>query len=414
MQHSVWFLKLKLVLLSGLYLLSDLIRSPKSFVTIFLGIRQDKNYYGIQRKTIIDRLLLNYLPHRYLRREKYIHYDSSPSVIKKLVAIYGDVISEKKSGGTSHVKHSLFLDVKPKILVIRRSAMGDVILTTPAIRDIYENRAGFCEIYVATDFPAVFESSPYVVRALKIDELASIGDRFDQVIDLDMAYEKNKRTHVADVYGFYCNGRPPKNPQPYVASSELSLKNKELFFVDEHSGESRTIVVHNRQDPTQPFRGLHEALWLEIIREIPRLIPSSRSGISLKIYSIGLKPFDIHVESAHTHDLRDALSIRETKTLIEQADLFIGIDAGPLHLAACTNTPIIAFYTHVDPSYYTPRRLEGGKKIFNFPADIECSGCASRYPMPWGFHCARGDFACTGRFKKEAVYSAIRQSLLTD
>jgi len=408
-------MKLKLLLMCLAYLLADLVRYPRRSRSLLRTLQKQKDRTENKAMGWVDFLLLTYLPQRYLRRTKYVHYASSPSIIKKLAVVYGNYPKQAPSQAEVCPTSELTLTLKPKILIIRKNAMGDVILTTPAIREMYEDRGGFCEIYVATDFPALFELNPYVKQAFKIEELSFTGCQFDHIIDLDMAYERNKNTHVVDVYGFYCSGRPPRNPQPFIASSDLRLEN--LPSLQSHGNEAdniRTIVVHNRKDPTQPYRGLNPGIWTEIMNDIPRIASEATDEISIKIYTIGTRPFDMHVDNTCSYDLRDSLSVRDTKTLIEKSDLFIGIDAGPLHLAASTDTPIVALYTHVNPEFYSPRRTSSQLKIKNFAANIECSGCASRYPIPWGFHCERGDFACTGRFSKSAIMSTIEKLLLND
>ena len=54
------------------------------------------------------------------------------------------------------------MNLKPKILVIRQLALGDVILLTPVIEQIWRNYSGECLIDVITCKPEVFSGNPFV------------------------------------------------------------------------------------------------------------------------------------------------------------------------------------------------------------------------------------------------------------
>lgn len=56
-------------------------------------------------------------------------------------------------------------------------------------------------------------------------------------------------------------------------------------------------------------------------------------------------------------DLVNKTSMLESAAIIAGAKCYIGMDSGLTHLAGCTNTPIIAGYTLVDPQHVMPIRL---------------------------------------------------------
>jgi ADP-heptose:LPS heptosyltransferase len=163
------------------------------------------------------------------------------------------------------------------------------------------------------------------------------------------------------------------------------------------------LVLHMRRD-TWPSRNLRANKWLVIVDEI-------LSTTNLKIVQVG-SPNEISFD----HDARllnwmGQLSLQQLKALIAKARVYLGIDSGTLHVAACTDTPIVALFTSCHHTYREPL----GRDKTNFypiPADIECYGCQSRMPPPvTGVVCARGDVACIESFVPEKIGRAIRAYL---
>jgi ADP-heptose:LPS heptosyltransferase len=87
-----------------------------------------------------------------------------------------------------------------KVLVIRFSSIGDIVLTTPVLRALKTQLEGEVEVHYLTKkkFSGLLEANPYVDRIHVMDEtvqevlpeLEKIG--FDYVIDL----HKNIRTSI--------------------------------------------------------------------------------------------------------------------------------------------------------------------------------------------------------------------------
>jgi len=79
------------------------------------------------------------------------------------------------------------VNYKPRILIKRRQALGDVIMTTPIVRRLRQELGRDAIINVATDNPSAFLNNPH------IDAVISGGDPtdgYDRMIDLDLAYER--------------------------------------------------------------------------------------------------------------------------------------------------------------------------------------------------------------------------------
>jgi heptosyltransferase-1 len=96
------------------------------------------------------------------------------------------------------------------------------------------------------------------------------------------------------------------------------------------------------------------------------------------------------------------LNFRELKEVIHRSSLFIGPDSGPMHIAAATSTPIIAFFGPTLPAHFSPWKAEA--KILSRAYDcIPCKQVNCRY-----------NFRCLSSITPEDVYNASLTYLKKD
>ena len=80
------------------------------------------------------------------------------------------------------------------------------------------------------------------------------------------------------------------------------------------------------------------------------------------------------------------LSLRQTAGLIAAADLFIGCDTGPLHMAVALGTPTVSLFGAADPERTGPWGQTAG--IVTHP--VPCSPCRKRHCHVQGHPCMTG------------------------
>jgi len=293
--------------------------------------------------------------------------------------------------------------LSPKILLIRHGALGDVIWTTPVVRQIWRDHGGDCLIDVLTLKSEVFQGSPWVNAVLTPETFDSRQKLYDKTINLDLAYEKYPSMHLLSAYAKFSHGSidfiSARGPQLFESrQDQVDIQQR---IEDEIEGQF--LVLHMRRD-TWPSRNLSIDKWRAIVDEL-------LSTTDLTIVQVGAPN-----EISFGHDARllnwmGQLSLQKLKVLIAAAEGYVGIDSGTLHVAACTDTPIVALFTSCHHTYREPL----GRNKTNFypiPADIECYGCQSRMPPPvTGVVCARGDVACIESFAPEKIGRAIRAYL---
>lgn len=97
-------------------------------------------------------------------------------------------------------------------------------------------------------------------------------------------------------------------------------------------------------------------------------------------------------------DLRNKTTLMQAASIISRAKFIVGLDNGLLHLAGCTETPIIFGYTLASPEHREPTRPSGN--IYNVvlePGELSCYHCQSNNNFVIGFNyrsCMYSDLKC--------------------
>jgi heptosyltransferase-3 len=89
------------------------------------------------------------------------------------------------------------------------------------------------------------------------------------------------------------------------------------------------------------------------------------------------------------------INLRQLHRLISKARLFIGPDSGPMHVAACTTTPIVAFFGPTLPENFSPWDAE----FTIVQKGFLCRPCSQR-------ECVHKDFRCIQSISAGDVYRA--------
>lgn len=97
-------------------------------------------------------------------------------------------------------------------------------------------------------------------------------------------------------------------------------------------------------------------------------------------------------------DLRDQTSLLQAASILSKAAAVVGHDNGLLHLAGCTDVPIVFGYNLASPEHREPRRASGN--VFNVTLtdkELACNHCQSKTNFVIGYNfreCFYGDNKC--------------------
>lgn len=115
------------------------------------------------------------------------------------------------------------------------------------------------------------------------------------------------------------------------------------------------------------------------------------------------------IDSSLFLDLRDKTSLIEALGVIQRAKAVVGVDNGLIHLAACTDVPIVVGYTSLKAKDRLPVRPYGAFKVVE--AQLPCGGCQSRgfaINMDWR-QCLFEDYACTMTMTADRFYKGLEE-----
>ncbi len=93
-------------------------------------------------------------------------------------------------------------------------------------------------------------------------------------------------------------------------------------------------------------------------------------------------------------------SVLELASLMKQAALFVGNDAGPMHMAAALGVPVVGLFGPSDPRVWGPR----GARVDVLYKGMDCRRC---------FHpaCERGAESCMNQIEVDEVMQAVDRGL---
>lgn len=215
------------------------------------------------------------------------------------------------------------------ILVRRWAARGDVLLSTPVIRQIAKENP-LSPIYVETAFPEIFQGNPVVAGA------SQKGFRsFDvKVINLDMAYENKTERHVIDCYAEAAGvAVPKKKTELYVPAVDVEWAKKKLKTI-------KWMALH-----AGPTTWAGKNWSFDRFNELARWL---KEEFGTKIVLIGHNDGNPIVCDL---DLRGLTGTLQSAAVIQQCQLFVGVDSFPMHLAQAVGTPTIGLFGVTSPEY---------------------------------------------------------------
>ena len=306
---------------------------------------------------------------------------------------------------TNLQKPSRNIDYYPKILLIRSAAIGDVILTLPIIRKIHDDHDGKCHIDVATAFPDVFNNNPWVRQTLTPSSAIEQSSNYDKVINLNLGYERYPSLHIIDAYEKITFGRhrhiENRRPMLFPLADDVAHVEKLL----QPLAGRRLMVIHMRQG-AWPSRNIPHHTWRTIIDQV-------LMKTDLTIVQIGANTDFILNDLDHDRiiDFSGKLNLQQLQSLMERSHLFFGIDSGTMHVASCTDIPIVCLFTSAHHDYRKPFRNLDKNIFIPVSPDIACYGCQARFTPPiTGVICDQGDPMsppCRDQFDVEKIIDAI-------
>lgn len=310
-----------------------------------------------------------------------------------------------------------------KILVIRLDHIGDTIFATPAFHAIKEAYpSARLDVLVNKQSKDVVKNNPHIDRIMTYDapwfkqknrrliklkeflRLAKAlrGEKYDVGIDLRgdsrhivlmlLAAIRYRIGYGITGCGFLLNKEVGFRPNVHEFEHNLDIlravgiravyKKSELFITDEHETFAKEFYTNNGLSEKDFVVCIHSGAGYPSKRWLPKkwaqLINALRQQFNAEIVIIGTKDdktvSDNIKEIAKTKviDAVGKTTLNGLAALLKKANLFIGTDSGPSHIAAAVDTPSVILYSGTnDARQWAPL----GKKIIIIQKELPCREC---------------------------------------
>jgi heptosyltransferase III len=285
-----------------------------------------------------------------------------------------------------------------RVLVIRLRSLGDCVLTTPALRLLKEFRPDL-EIGVVVEprFRGIFEDNPGIAHLLEPNLLDVL--RFGSLLTVNLHGGTRSQWLTAFSLGreragfahhrgsaFYTT-RIPRAQQ--ILGEERPVHTAEhlasaMFYL----GVPRTEIPRAQLFAPTPRQRAPYAVLHPFAATPAKTWPADRFlKVADNLKSSGLTPIflggpgdDFTPFSAY--EILAGAPLRETKTVLSGATLFIGNDSGPAHIAAAFAVPVVVLFGPSDPVVWAPWRtdsrvIHSPKGLHDVPVDRVLQAAAS-------------------------------------
>ena len=323
-----------------------------------------------------------------------------------------------------------------KILLIRFSSIGDIVLTTPIVRALKEQLK--CELHVLTkkQYAGIYKNNPRVDFVYSFeknikDVIVNLkNENFDFIVDL----QKNLRSHkVVKVLKKPSANFPKLNIEKWLLVNFKINKLPEKHIVDRYFEAVKPLGISNDGLGLEYYLPKNETIdivsinknlengfvaWVIGGQHFTKIMPAEKvsfiiSKLNLPVVLLG-GPED-KARGEEIVELSDNSSVFNTcgqfslngsASLVEQSKLVITNDTGLMHIAAAFKKPIISIWGNTIPEFgmypYLPD--EENKFVISEVKDLSCRPCSKLGHKK----CPKKHFKCMLEQDEEFIVKSVK------
>jgi ADP-heptose:LPS heptosyltransferase len=332
-----------------------------------------------------------------------------------------------------------------KILVIRFSSIGDIVLTTPVVRCLKQQLGAEVHFLTKRNFEKIVLSNPHIDRVFSIEKKTSEvikllkTEGYDAVVDLHVNLRSLQVKLALGVpsYSFdklnfekwlMTNFKINRLPHSHIVDrylktvEPLGVKNdgKGLDFFIPKEDEIDVISDFKFQIPEgaapSNFR-LQTSNYVAFVigaAHATKRLPTEKiieicNQIQLPIYLLGGKEDAERGElicvtsNSYVVNLCGKLNLNQSASVVQQAEKVVTHDTGLMHIAAAFGKDIISVWGNTIPEFgMTPYLPTAGSHIIEVK-DLSCRPCSKI-----GYDkCPKGHFKCMQMIDTFVVAAAV-------
>ena len=336
-----------------------------------------------------------------------------------------------------------------KILLIRYSAIGDIVLSIPAFRIL---RQSLPKAYIALIINPlgrqIVSKCPYIDELIIYDKtkrqkslcgyVQFIQNLRKKQFDLVIDFQNNRRSAIITYlsgakrtigYGkkyrsfFYANSLniiedrdkpfnyfnrllavidvPPVENRLELWTTEEDER-KAVFFLTQQGVKDSDLLIgihagagkrwFSKKWPRNSFAKLIDKLNLELQAKIVMIGGADDIKLTKKI---------IEATRSKPIDATGKTTLRQLAAILKRCNLFIGSDSGPMHIASAINIPSVILFGPTDPK----KHAFAGRNNIIIKHSLACSPC-------YRHKCDRLD--CMKNISVEEVFEAAKKQILNN
>jgi ADP-heptose:LPS heptosyltransferase len=301
-----------------------------------------------------------------------------------------------------------------KILVVRFSSIGDIVLTTPVVRMLKKQLNAQVHFLTKSAYVSLLKNNPYIDSVYQIQNSITevIPDlkkeKYDYVIDL----HSNLRTQILKFrLGVAAKSFNKLNMEKFMLTNFKLDNMPKIHIVDRYLETVKHLGIKNDNQGLDFFLSANDKLDISIFpknyivfviggQHATKILPNEKiisiiKKVNKPVLLIG-GPEDAHKgeEIAKACDkvvnTCGKYSILQSASLVQQATMVITHDTGMMHIAAAFNKKIYSVWGNTVPEFgmYPYLESEQSKRI-------EVKGLNCRPCSKIGYDkCPKGHFKC--------------------
>ena len=327
-----------------------------------------------------------------------------------------------------------------KILIIRFSSIGDIVLTTPVIRCVKKQWEGDVEVHYLTKkgFSSLLDKNPYLSKVYSIKEhVNEVVDQlkmehYDYIIDLhrNIRSLQVKKALKALSFSFdklnlqkwlLVNFKINRLPDKHIVDRYLEtvlafgIKNdgkgldyfvpeKEKFDLSQLPDSFQKKYIAFAIGGTYATKKLPEHKIIELCKglHLPIILLGGKEDIEVG------KNIESSLTSKNIYNACGTLNLHQSASVVEQSACVISHDTGMMHIAAALKKPIVSIWGNTVPElgmypYQTGFGLRGEGTIIE-NRSLSCRPCSKL-----GYNtCPKKHFKCMEDIENKRVVDVVK------
>lgn len=332
---------------------------------------------------------------------------------------------------------SVLQQIALKILIIRFSSIGDIVLTTPVVRCLKQQCIGV-EVHYLTkaSYKEVLAANPYIDKLHLLDKnekplLQTLkGEGYDYIIDLHhnirslrfkLALGVRSRSFDKLNWAKWLLVKLKINllPDHHIVDRYMATL---LFLGIKNDGQGLDYFIpENSQLPENQLAPVYRAGYVAFViggQHETKMLPREKilaicQAIQTPVVLLGgpedkLKGDWIAAQgNGKIFNASGSFKLNESVDLLRKAQLILTHDTGLMHIAAAFRQKIIVIWGNTVPAFGMYPYLPDNQDFLSFEQTLECRPCSKI-----GYSaCPKGHFKCMQQQDTAAIAAAVRKRL---